>query len=292
MFRKVGRALFILCLLAGIGIVSYPVFLIHEKEALVVWGKDDRLISFIRGPGFVYQPEALQFWEKKVTKEPLSSLALDLDLNYDLSSGLFPDKSDEGRIRAKIDLSFHLEGEEAKKFFLLGGRSTSGQSKYVSALFLSKLRSAIEDDKNLNLNKDAISLFLRRDLGPALSKELGWLQVESVRILSLDVPDPILIANIFRNPNFILAKKLEKIEALKRAELHLIQEEAKLSVSKKKWEQYKEFLKKNPDMKEFLLYDNIGEKTEVILLPSDSIFGDPKTLSKKKQSAPKAKEVE
>ncbi|PJZ65709.1 hypothetical protein EHQ27_06880 [Leptospira wolffii] len=292
MFRKVGRALFILFILAGVAVLSYPVFLISEGEALVVWEKDGRLISFIRGPGFVYEFGVLQFWEKSVGKEPLHSLSSVLELEYDLSAGLFPEGSNEGKIKSRLDVSYRLEGEEARKWFSSGGRSEAGRTKYLSGVLVSRLRAAIEDEKTLNLTRDSISGFLRKDLGPEIGKELGWLKVESIRILSLDVPEPIVIANLFRNPNFILAKKSEKIEALKKAELYLIQEEAKLSASRKKWEQYKDFLKKNPDMKDFLLYDNIGDNVDVILLPSDSVFGDPKSLAKKKQSAPKPKEVE
>ncbi|TGL64103.1 hypothetical protein [Leptospira sarikeiensis] len=292
MFRKVGRALFILFIIAGILLISYPLFVIKEGEALAVWGSESKLISFVRGPGFVYEIGAAQFWEKSTEKESLNSLALQLEIQHDLSSGLFSEKSDEGKIKALLDVSFHLEGEESKKYFLSGGKTEAGRSKYLAGIFQSKLRASIEDDKNINLNKEAISSFLRTDLVRNLSQEIPWLKIESVRIIKLEIPDPILITNIFRNPNFILTKKLERIEALKKAELYSIQEEAKLAVSKKKWEQYKDFLKKNPDMKEFLLYDNIGENVEVLLLPSDTVFGDPKTLSKKKQSAPKPKEVE
>lgn len=291
MFRKIGRALFILFILAGIVLVSYPFFFIKEGEALLVWEQDSKLVSFVRGPGFAYEPAVIQFWDKSVRKESLNSLALELEIHHDLSSGLFSEKSEEGKIRAKLDLSFHLEEEGSKKFFLSGGRTDQGRAKYLSNIFQSKLRAGIEDEKNINLNKDSISAFLRNDIVRILASEVPWLKIESVRIISLDIPDPILIANIFRNPNYILAKKLERIEALKKAESYSIQEEAKLAVSKKKWEQYKDFLKKNPDMKEFLLYDNIGENVDVLLLPSDTVFGDPKSLSKKK-SAPKPKEVE
>ncbi len=292
MFRKVGRALFILLILTGILGVSYPVFLISDGEALVVWEKNGHLTSFIRGPGFVYEPAVFQFWEKTVGKEFLQSLSTELEINYDLSAGLFPEGSDEGKIRAVLDVSFQLEGEEAKKWFSSGGIGEKTRTQYLSGFFKSQLRSAIEDEKTLNLTKDSISEFLRKEIGPRISKENVWLKIQSIRIVRLEVPEPIVIANIFRNPNFILAKKLERIEALKKAELHLIQEEAKLSASRKKWEQYKDFLKKNPDMREFILYDSIGDKVEVILLPSESVFGDPKSLAKKKQSAPKPKEVE
>lgn len=292
MFRKVGKLLLILFILLGILGLSYPIFLINNGEALVVWARDGRFHSFLRGPGFVYEIGVLQFWDKSVSRETLDGQSLELDLRYDLSGGLFPEGSEEGKILSLLDVSFRLKGEDARKWFSSGGQSEKGRIRYLTGILQSELRTAIEDDKKLNLNRDAISEYLKKEIGPEITKKFGWLEIDSIRILKLEIPEPIVIANLLRNPNFILTKKSERIEALKKAELFLIQEEAKLNASKRRWEQYKEFLKKNPDMREFLLYDNISDKTEVILLPSESVFGDPKSLAKKKQTAPKPKEVD
>ncbi|EQA37229.1 hypothetical protein LEP1GSC047_4054 [Leptospira inadai serovar Lyme str. 10] len=292
MIRWIGRA-FLFLLLGGIlvGIV-YPIYIIGDGEVLVSWSSDSRVSSFIRGPGFAYEPRVYLFWDHKVLKEELRSLSEEVQISYDLSSGLFPKDSEEGRILARFEVVFSLEGEGSKKWFSAGGISESSRKKFLSGIFLSLLRSRIEDEKNLNLTKDGLSNFLRKEASIGVSNQLPWLRVESVRIVELQVPDPLVINNLLRNPNYLLAKKQEKLDALKKAELLLVQEEAKLSAAKNRWEAYRDFLKKNPEMKEFVLYESLGDKVEVILLPVDSILGDPKALGKKKQTARKPKEVE
>ncbi|EQA43847.1 hypothetical protein LEP1GSC050_2038 [Leptospira broomii serovar Hurstbridge str. 5399] len=292
MIRWIGRA-FLFFLLGGILVgVAYPIYILGDGEALVSWSSDSRLLSFIRGPGLAYEPRAYLFWDHKVLKEELRSLSEELQIAYDLSSGLFPKDSEDGTISARFEVVFSLEGEGSKKWFSAGGISEASRKKFLSGIFLSLLRSRIEDEKNLNLTKDGLSNFLRKEASIGVSNQLPWLRVESVRIVELQVPDPLVINNLFRNPNYLLAKKQEKLDALKKAELFLVQEEAKLSAAKNRWEAYRDFLKKNPEMKEFVLYESLGDKVEVILLPVDSILGDPKALGKKKQTARKPKEVE
>ncbi|EPG74710.1 hypothetical protein LEP1GSC058_1722 [Leptospira fainei serovar Hurstbridge str. BUT 6] len=292
MIRWIGRA-FLFFLFGGIlvGIV-YPLYILGDGEALVTWSSDSRLLSFIRGPGLAYEPRVYLFWDHKILKEDLRSLSEEVKIAYDLSSGLFPKDSEEGTISADFEVVFSLDGEGAKKWFSAGGIAESARKKFLSGIFLSLLRSRIEDEKNLNLTKDGLSNFLRKEASIGVSNQMPWLRVESVRIIELQVPDPLVINNLLRNPNYLLAKKQEKLDALKKAELLLVQEEAKLTAAKHRWEAYRDFLKKNPEMKEFVLYESLGDKVEVILLPVDSILGDPKALGKKKQTARKPKEVE
>ncbi|EMF70675.1 hypothetical protein LEP1GSC148_4615 [Leptospira interrogans serovar Canicola str. LT1962] len=56
-------------------------------------------------------------------------------------------------------------------------------------------------------------------------------------------------------------------------------------------EKTKDFITKNPDMKEFLLYESLSDNVEVILLPSEMILGEVPS-SKKKKNSKRPKEVE
>ncbi|TGK21925.1 hypothetical protein EHO61_01435 [Leptospira fluminis] len=293
MIRWFGRIFFLLLVLAGAFCLAYPLYVLGEGESLVTWSSDSRLLSFIRGPGFAYEPRVFLFWDHSVSREDLRGLSQEVRIEYDLASGLFPKDSEEGSILARFEVNFSLEGEHSKKWFSSGGKAESARRKFLAGIFLSQLRARIEDEKNPNLTKEGLSAFFRKDSWPGIANSFPWLTLESVRILELRVPDPIVINNLFRNPNYLLAKKQEKLESLKKAELFLVQEEAKLSAAKNRWEAYRDFLKKNPEMKEFVLYESLGDKVEVILLPTESILGDPKALGKKKQqNARKPKEVE
>ncbi|PJZ68052.1 hypothetical protein CH373_04615 [Leptospira perolatii] len=290
MFRKFGKALFALALVVLVFAAIFPAYILGDGQVLVSWDQDSRLVTFIRGPGIAYEPGVFLFWERSVRKEELSSLSEEIEVKYDLASGLFPEGSEEGLLLGKMEVVFSLEGEGAKRWYsATGGKS---RSKYLAGIFLSALRSRIEDVKDLNITQDRISNYFRNEAGPQILTENPWLKIESVRIIKLQTPDPIVISNILRNPNFILTKKLERIEALKKAEFFQLEEEGKLRVAQKRWEAYKDYLKKNPDMKEFVLYESLSDKVEVILLPMESILGNPMAFRKKNQSTKKSKEVE
>lgn len=86
---------------------------------------------------------------------------------------------------------------------------------------------------------------------------------------------------------------MELVFALGKAEARKIEDDANTSALLKRLERTKDFISKNPDMKEFLLYESLADNVEVILLPSEMILGEiPSSKKKKTDAAKKSKEVE
>ncbi|MBM9577371.1 hypothetical protein JWG45_09420 [Leptospira sp. 201903070] len=267
---------------------------LKEGDALLVVDGSEEILEYTGGPGYVFEWKAILPWKFQVLRFPISSRVANANLSVDLSSGLFPESSSEGKIKIKLEVKYSLDSQRAPEFLETAGIQDEKISNYISKLLHSILRKKIEESlNNPALLKNNLENYTRNNLAVDLLGEEKTIKTLSLRILDLHVPDAALINGIYRNQNLLLQRKLELVAALGKAEALKIEEDAKTSALLKRLEKTKDFVTKNPDMKEFVLYETLSDHVEVILLPSEMILGEIPTSKKKKNGAVKRpKEVE
>ncbi|RHX86275.1 hypothetical protein [Leptospira stimsonii] len=267
---------------------------LKEGDALLVVDGSEEILEYTDGPGYVFEWKTLFPWKFQVLRFTLRNRVSNVHLSVDLSSGLFPESSPEGKVKIKLEVKYSLDGQEATEFLEIAGIRDEKISNYISKLLYSLLRKKIEEyQNNPALLKANLENYIKNELSSDLLKEEKPLKTLNLRILDLQVPDATLVNGIYRNQNILLQRKLELVAALGKAEALKIEEDAKTSALLKRLEKTKDFVTKNPDMKEFVLYETLSDHVEVILLPSEMILGEIPTSKKKKNGAVKRpKEVE
>lgn len=78
--------------------------------------------------------------------------------------------------------------------------------------------------------------YLRTNFSADILSEEKTFQTLNVKILDLQIPEPALIAGIYRNQNLLLQRKMELVLALGKAETHKIEDDAKTSALLKRLE--------------------------------------------------------
>ncbi|PJZ53425.1 hypothetical protein [Leptospira adleri] len=267
---------------------------LKEGDALLVVDGSEEILEYTGGPGYVFEWKTLLPWKFQVLRFSRANRVSNVNLSVDLSSGLFPETSPEGKIKVKLEARYSLDGQGVPEFLETAGIREEKISNYISKLLYSILRKKIEEYlNNPAILKNNLENYIKVNLGADLLSEEKSIKTMSLRILDLQVPEANLINGIYRNQNLILQRKLELVAALSKAEALKIEEDAKTSALLKRLEKTKDFVTKNPDMKEFALYESLSENVEVILLPSEMILGEIPSSKKKKNGAVKRpKEVE
>ncbi|XDD51493.1 hypothetical protein AB3N59_07090 [Leptospira sp. WS92.C1] len=267
---------------------------LKEGEAVLVVDGSEEILEFTSGPGYVFEWRTILPWKYQALRFATSSRVANANLSIDLASGLFPETSSEGKIKIRLEVRYSLEISKTPEFLEISGIQNEKISLYINKILYSILRKKTEEFAlNPNSLKQNIDNYLKTDFSTEVLAEEKSLKAIAVRVLDLQVPEPVLITGIFRNQNLLLQRKLELVNALGKAEAHKIEEEAKTSAMIKRLEKTKDFVTQNPDMKEFVLYESLSENVEVILLPSEMILGEIPSSKKKKNGVVKRpKEVE
>ncbi|EJO69514.1 hypothetical protein [Leptospira kirschneri] len=265
---------------------------LKERESLLVLDSSEELLDYTSGPGYVFEWKTILPWKYTVVRFPIFSKISNVVLNIDLSSGMFPENSPEGKIRISLEVRYSLHPNKAFEFLEAAGIGQEKIDSYIKKIVYSIIRKKVEEFlANPNTLKINLDNYLKTNFSSELLSEEKTFQNLNLRILDLQVPEPALITGVYRNQNLILQKKLDLATALGKAEAHKIEEDAKISSLLRRLEKTKDFITKNPDMKEFLLYESLSDNIEVILLPSEMILGEVPS-SKKKKNSKKPKEVE
>ncbi|EMM98968.1 hypothetical protein LEP1GSC021_2948 [Leptospira noguchii str. 1993005606] len=265
---------------------------LKERESLLVLDGSEELLDYTSGPGYVFEWKTILPWKYTVVRFPIFSKISNVVLNIDLSSGMFPENSPEGKIKISLEVRYSLYPNRAFEFLEAAGIRQEKIDSYIRKIIYSIVRKKVEEFlANPNTLKTNLDNYLRTKFSSELLSEEKTFQNLNLRILDLQVPEPALITGVYRNQNLILQKKLDLTTALGKAEAFKIEEDAKISSLLRRLEKTKDFITKNPDMKEFLLYESLSDNIEVILLPSEMILGEVPS-SKKKKNPKKPKEVE
>lgn len=276
-------------------LATFFYFCIHtlkERESLLVLDGSEELLDYTSGPGYVFEWKTIFPWKYTVVRFPIFSKISNVVLNIDLSSGMFPENSPEGKIKISLEVRYSLYPNKAFEFLEAAGIGQEKIDAYIRKVVYSVIRKKVEEFlANPNTLKTNLDNYLRISFSSELLSEEKTFQNLNLRILDLQVPEPALITGVYRNQNLILQKKLDLAIALRKAEAHKIEEDAKISSFFRRLEKTKDFITKNPDMKEFLLYESLSDNVEVILLPSEMILGEVPS-SKKKKNSKRPKEVE
>ncbi|WP_061249199.1 hypothetical protein [Leptospira alstonii] len=281
-------------LLSG-SVAALLYFCIHplkERESLLVVDGSDEILDYTSGPGYVFEWKAILPWRYGVIRFPIHSRLSDVGLNVDLSSGMFPENSPEGKVKVRLEVRYSLYSNKTFEFLEAAGIKKEKIDSYIHKILYSIFRKKVEEFiGNPNTLKSNLDGYLRSNFTADILADEKTFQTLNVRILDLQVPESAIIAGIYRNQNLLLQRKSDLVAALGKAEAYRIEDDAKTSALLKRLERTKEFLTKNPDMKEFLFYESISDNVEVILLPSETILGEIPS-SKKKKNAKRPKEVE
>ncbi|EMM81632.1 hypothetical protein LEP1GSC037_1278 [Leptospira interrogans str. 2006001854] len=276
-------------------LAAFFYFCIHtlkERESLLVLDGSEELLDYTSGPGYVFEWKTIFPWKYTVVRFPIFSKISNVVLNIDLSSGMFPENSPEGKIKISLEVRYSLYPNKAFEFLEASGIGQEKIDAYIRKIVYSVIRKKVEEFlANPNALKTNLDNYLRTSFSSELLSEEKTFQNLNLRILDLQVPEPALITGVYRNQNLILQKKLDLATALGKVEAHKIEEDAKISSLLRRLEKTKDFITKNPDMKEFLLYESLSDNVEVILLPSEMILGEVPS-SKKKKNSKRPKEVE
>ncbi|MDV6236839.1 hypothetical protein CH379_014515 [Leptospira ellisii] len=275
-------------------LLYFCVFPLKEGESLLVVDGSEEILEYTSGPGYVFEWKTLFPWKYGVTRFPISSRVSQIVSNVDLASGLFPESSSEGKARIQLEIRYSLDPNLVPRFLDASGVRDEEVSKYIGKIVYSILRKKTDEYlSNPGTLKQNLLSYLSYDFSKELIAEEPSFKNATVRVSDLQVPDPALISGIFRNQNLLLQRKLELVAALSKAEAIKIEEEAKTTAMLRRLERTKDFAVKNPDMREFLLYESLSENVEVILLPSEMILGEiPSSKRKKNGAVKKPKEVE
>ncbi|TGK30965.1 hypothetical protein EHQ12_06035 [Leptospira gomenensis] len=275
-------------------LLYFCVFPLKEGDSLLVVDGSEEILEYTSGPGYVFEWKALFPWNYGVVRFPISSRVSQIITNVDLASGLFPESSSEGKARIRLEIRYSLEPDHVPRFLEASGVSDEKVSQYISKIVYSILRKKTDEylSNPATLKQNLLS-YLSSDFSKDLTAEETSFKSATVRISDIQIPDPALITGIFKNQNLLLQKKLELVAALSKAETIKIEEEAKTTAMLRRLERTKDFAVKNPDMREFLLYESLSDNVEVILLPSEMILGEiPSSKKKKNGAVKKPKEVE
>ncbi|WP_016760781.1 hypothetical protein [Leptospira weilii] len=267
---------------------------LKEGESLLVIDGSGEILSYTSGPGYVFELETVFPWRYDVVRFSTHSRISNVVLNMDVSSGMFPENSPEGKIRIGFEVRYSLYSNKAFEFLEAAGITKEKIDSYIRKVLYSILRKKVEEflvaPNTLRTNLDD---YLRTNFSADILSEEKTFQTLNIKILDLQIPEPALIAGIYRNQNLLLQRKMELVLALGKAEAHKIEDDAKTSALLKRLERTKDFISKNPDMREFLFYESLADNVEVVLLPSEMILGEIPSSKKKKNGAVKRpKEVE
>ncbi|MBE8363936.1 hypothetical protein [Leptospira borgpetersenii] len=267
---------------------------LKEGESLLVIDGSGEILSYTSGPGYVFELETVFPWRYDVVRFSSHSRISNVGLNMDVSSGMFPENSPEGKIKIGLEVRYSLYSNQAFEFLEAAGITKEKIDSYIRKVLYSILRKKIEEFLvNPNTLKTNLEDYLKKDFSADVLSEEKTFQTLNLKILDLQIPEPALISGIYRNQNLLLQRKMELVFALGKAEARKIEDDANTSALLKRLERTKDFISKNPDMKEFLLYESLADNVEVILLPSEMILGEiPSSKKKKNGAAKKSKEVE
>lgn len=272
-------------------------FCVHplkEGESLLVIDGSEEILEYTSGPGYVFEWKTLLPWKYTVSRFQIGSRVSTANVNVDLSSGMFPENSSEGKIKVRLELRYSLDPNKVPELLEASGVRQEQIDSYISKILYSILRKKTEEFlTNTNSLKTNLDAYLRTNFSNDVLSDEKTFKTLNLRILDLQVPEPALITGVYRNQTLLLQRKTDLVAALGRAEAHKIEDDAKTSALLKRLERTKDFVTKNPDMKEFLLYESLSDNVEVVLLPSEMILGEIPSSKKKKNSNPKRpKEVE
>ncbi|MCG6167557.1 hypothetical protein LFX25_06945 [Leptospira sp. FAT2] len=275
-------------------LLIFCIFPLKEGESLLVVDGSEEILEYTSGPGYVFEWKKLLPWQYQVLRFPVHARTASVTSDVDLSSGMFPESSSEGKVRFKLEIRYSLDPGKTPQFLEAAGIQEEKIRSYIQKIVYSILRKKTEEFLvNPNTLKTNLDNYLRTSFAADLLADEAALKTASPRILDLQVPEPALITGVYRNQNLILQKKLELVSALGKAEALKIEDDAKTSALLKRLERTKDFVHKNPDMKEFILYESLSDHVEVILLPSEMILGEiPSSKKKKNGNVKRPKEVE
>ncbi|ASV10869.1 hypothetical protein [Leptospira santarosai] len=267
---------------------------LREGESLLVVDGSGEILSYTSGPGHVFEWETAFPWKYDVVRFSTHSRISNVGFNMDLSFGMFPESSPEGKIKIGVEVRYSLYANRAFEFLEASGIAKEKIDSYIRRVLYSILRKKVEEFLvNPNTLKTNLEDYLKTDFSADILSQEKTFQTLNLKILDLQVPEPALITGIYRNQNLLLQRKMELVSALGKAEVHKIEDDAKTSALLKRLERTKDFISKNPDMREFLFYESLADNVEVILLPSEMVLGEiPSSKKKKNGAVKKPKEIE
>lgn len=178
----------------------------------------EELLDYTSGPGYVFEWKTILPWKYTVVRFPIFSKISNVVLNIDLSSGMFPENSPEGKIRISLEVRYSLHPNKAFEFLEAAGIGQEKIDSYIKKIVYSIIRKKVEEFlANPNTLKINLDNYLKTNFSSELLSEEKTFQNLNLRILDLQVPEPALITGVYRNQNLILQKKIGSCNRLRKS---------------------------------------------------------------------------
>ncbi|MBE8388602.1 hypothetical protein IQC45_21910, partial [Leptospira interrogans serovar Pomona] len=90
-------------------LAAFFYFCLHtlkERESLLVLDGSEELLDYTSGPGYVFECKTIFPWKYTVVRFPIFSKISNVALHIDLSSGLFPENSPQGKIKISLEVRY------------------------------------------------------------------------------------------------------------------------------------------------------------------------------------------